>query len=281
MRDPLNHMVTQFIVEHPSAAARAINDWEPARIGIVMGRLDRESARKLLDHLDPRRALPVLLGMPDTERATLIRGMAPSDIARMLRQAKVGDADALLDSLPKTLRARVALVMSQPKSSVGALMATEIVRARGAETVETVTERIRKTRPASGAPVYLVDGGNKPTGALAALDLMRVAPDTMIADLPTHDVAPLSAATAVHMAVEDEDWLNHEVRPAVDRRGRLVGCISHGDLRRALQTGTVAQRDGDTHSALGTIVALETGLAGTMTALLAGRTTPESREERT
>ncbi len=280
MRDPLTQIVTQFIIEHPSAAARAMNDWEPERVGAVMGRLDRESARKLLDHMDPRVALPVLLGMPDSERATLVRSMAPSDIARMLRQAHDSHSTALLDSLPKTLRARVALVMSQPKSSVGALMATEIVRARGAETVETVTGRVRKTRPAAGAPIYLVDGGNKPIGALSALDLMRAAPDTLIADLPTDEVAPLSAAAAVHMAVDDEDWLNHEVRPAVDRRGRLVGCIGYGELRRALQAGTAAHHDSSKHSALGTIVTLETGLAGTMTALLAGRTTPETREDR-
>ncbi|MDF1721324.1 MAG: hypothetical protein P1U65_11680 [Minwuia sp.] len=280
MRDPLLHVVTQFIVEHPSAAARSLNDWEPARIGAVMGRLDREGARKLLDHLDPRKALPVLLGMADNSRATLIRATAPSDIARMLRQADESDAAALLESLPKTLRARVALVMSQPKSSVGALMATEIVRARGAETVETVTSRVRKARPAPGAPIYLVDGANRPTGALSALDLMRATPDTLIADLPKDDVAPVSAAMAIHMAVSEDDWLTHEVRPAVDRRGRLVGCIGYGDLRRALQTGHETQRESKGHSALGTIVALETGLAGTMTALLAGRTTPESREDR-
>ncbi len=278
MHDPLTRLVTRFIVEHPSAAARATNDWEADRIGTVMGRMDREGARKLLDHLDPRKAVPVLLGMPDSERATLIRAMPPSDIARMLRQVDEADAARLLDSLPKTLRARVALVMNQPKSSVGALMATEIVRARGAETVETVTSRVRKARPATGAPIFLVDGGNRPTGALSALDLMRAAPDALIADLPADDVSPLLAATAVHMAVDDEDWLLHEVRPAVDRRGRLVGCIGHAELRRALMAGVTARQDGDNPSALGTIVSLETGLAGTMTALLAGRSAPGNQE---
>ena len=79
-------------------------------------------------------------------------------------------------------------------------------------------------------------------------------------------------AAAVHMAAEDEDWLEHEVRPAVDRRGRLVGCIGYGDLRRALMAGAgaTASTAGD-RSALDTMVLLETGLTGTMTALLAGR----------
>ncbi|MDF1736433.1 MAG: CBS domain-containing protein [Minwuia sp.] len=281
MSDTLTHVVRQFIVEHPSAAARALADWEPQRIGATMGRLDRDTARKLLDHLDPLRAVPVLLGMPDEIRANLIRGMAPSDIARLLRQANDADAAALLESLPKTLRARVALVMSQPKSSVGALMATDVARARGAETVETVTARVRRARPVGWAPIYLVDSANRPTGALSPLDLMRATPDSLIADLPVADVAAIPAAAAVHMAAEDDDWLEHEIRPAVDRRGRLVGCIGYGDLRRALmasESASTVQR-GD-RSALDTMVLLETGLTGTMTALLAGRSPADGREER-
>ncbi|GJL89426.1 MAG: hypothetical protein DHS20C03_31350 [Minwuia thermotolerans] len=281
MSDTLTHVVRQFIIEHPSAAARAVAEWEPQRIGATMGRLDRESARKLLDHLDPLRAVPVLLGMSDEDRATLIRGMAPSDIGRMLRQAGAEDAAALLESLPKTLRARVALVMSQPKSSVGALMATEVARARGAETVETVTARVRRARPVGWAPIYLVDGANRPTGALSALDLMRATPDALIGDLPATDISAIPAAAAVHMAAEDEDWLEHEVRPAVDRRGRLVGCIGYGDLRRALVAGAGASvSSSGERSALDTMVLLETGLTGTMTALLAGRSAESGREDR-
>jgi magnesium transporter len=281
MSETLTRVVRQFIIEHPSAAARAVAEWEPQRIGATMGKLDRETARKLLDHLDPLRAVPVLLGMTEQERAALIRGMAPSDIARLLRQAHDSDATALLDSLPKTLRARVAMVMSQPKSSVGALMATEVVRARGAETVETVTARVRKARPVGWAPIYLVDGANRPTGALSPLDLMRATPDALIADLPVSDVAAIPAAAAIHMAAEDEDWLVHEIRPAVDRRGRLVGCIGHGDLRRALLASeATVSSDPEGRSALDTMVLLETGLTGTMTALLAGRSAAGGQEER-
>ena len=126
-----------------------------------------------------------------------------------------------------------------------------------------------------------MDGANRPTGALSALDLMRATPDALIGDLPATDISAIPAAAAVHMAAEDEDWLEHEVRPAVDRRGRLVGCIGYGDLRRALVAGAGASvSSSGERSALDTMVLLETGLTGTMTALLAGRSAESGREDR-
>lgn len=110
---------------------------------------------------------------------------------------------------------------------------------------------------------------------------MRATPDSLIAELPLTDVAAIPAAAAIHMAADDEDWLAHEVRPAVDRRGRLVGCISHGDLRRALMASeATATPHQEGRSALDTMVLLETGLTGTMTALLAGRSAPGGQEDR-
>jgi magnesium transporter len=274
--DNMLTLARAFAERHTEAAVDALDELPPSAIGALMSELPADCAANLLTRMPAAQAAACMAVVPQAKTVAVVRCLAPQSAADILRGLNPALRQQILAALARWRRVQIELVLRQPRQTVGAWMDTRIATARPATNVGDALKRLRDD--GSNDWLFVVGTHRHLAGAVRLGALMRAAPDLRVGALMRSPPPPLRANVAITAAMDHAGWQEHDILPVVEASNRLIGAISHVNLRRAsseLEKTPVTNEHSGSMMDVANIVYL--GMAEVMNATIARKPGPPSK----
>jgi len=229
--DSMLVLARAFSERHTEAAVDTLDELPPNAIGALVAELPADSAANLLARMPAAQATACMGFVPQSKTVSIVRCLSPQSASDILRGLDAAKRQSILSALARWRRVQIDLVLRQPRQTVGAWMDTRIATARPATSVGDAMKRLRDD--GSNDWLFVVGMHRHLIGAVRLGALMRAATDARIETLMRPAPPPLRANTAIGAAVEHAGWQQHDILPVIEASSRLIGAISHVNLRRA------------------------------------------------
>jgi magnesium transporter len=176
----------------------------------------------------------VLNPLPAQAVATVLREMAPDDMADILADLEPALIDAVLPFLEKS--DEVEDLMRYGEDTAGGIMLPEFLALEADSTIEEALGQIRRSDDLEMIYyTYVVDGHGHLVGVLSLRRLVKAAPSTRVRDVMETDVV------SVHTHQDQEQVARLVARygflsvPVVDEGNHLLGIVTVDDVLEVLQ----------------------------------------------
>lgn len=236
---PLVHtLALEFVVRHPSDAARALQDVDPDDAAALLGRAGPVPTAGILSKLGPETACVLLWRLPhDQARATLTDLDPTVSVGLLRRLGDRFDTAGLLASLPAARRRELETLMAFPADCAGSIMDPAAPVFRQDTRAGDVAASIRDSRRTGDLVVVVVDEDLQLLGTLPMVAVLLADPGARLQELAIKPTPSVDAFAHRDEVVEVLDAHKLSAMPVVDIHGRVVGVLRH----RAL--ATVAEED--------------------------------------
>jgi Mg/Co/Ni transporter MgtE len=224
---------------HPADLADIVEELGPSDRNAIFGSLDSEVAAEALSEVDPDLQASILESLSEEKAAEIIEEMSPDEAADVLADMEEAKSEAILEEMDDEPAHEVEELLVHREDSAGGLMTTEYVAV--AETL-TVGEAIAAAQGNDYAlettnTVYLVDAGERLTGAIPLARLFLADPQRPVAGLCSERLVSAPVTQRQDRVIEAFDKYNLVALPVVDGAGRLVGVITADDIIAVLRQG--------------------------------------------
>jgi magnesium transporter len=195
--------------------------------------LPRADAEDLFFTLSPADQTAVVLGLPEGERRSWMRLLAPDDAADLLQAAPSAVRDPLLALLDEPTRKEVLGLLAYAEDRAGGLMNTRFARVRPEMTVDEAMAYLRKQGREQVETIYysyVLDAAQHLLGVVSfrelfdapaaqcVCDIMRTALVTVTDQTPQEEVSQLFARSSL-IAI-----------PVVDAERHMKGIVTLDDI---------------------------------------------------
>lgn len=224
----------------------------PAEVAAMISREPIDEVVALLRALPHDAAVAVLPIVPGSQLGRIIETLGDAETARWLDDAGFDPAVAVLLRLRAERRAPILAAMptrrrrlavearfAWPEGTLGALASRRLVTVPAGATLRDVAAELAALPDAAAdddVTIHVLDTGGQLRGEV---DLRR-ALESEDRDLPVERclqrVDGLAADTPIASAVKAPVWRRLARVPVVDRENRLVGTVTHAQLREAVAT---------------------------------------------
>jgi magnesium transporter len=195
--------------------------------------LPRAEAEDLFFSLSAADQAAIVLGLPDGERRSWMRLLAPDDAADLLQAAPANARGMLLALLDDPTRQEVQGLLAYAEDRAGGLMNTRFARLRPEMTVDEAMAYLRKQGRQQVETIYycyVLAADQRLLGVVSFRELFDVEAGKHVADVMRTNVVTVTA----HTAQEDIARLFQRsgliAIPVVDDAGRMQGIITADDV---------------------------------------------------
>jgi magnesium transporter len=180
----------------------------------------------------------LLEALPEAERRSWIRLLAPDDAADLIQAAKDEEREAFMALLDDPTRKEVVALLAYAEDDAGGLMNPRYARLRPEMRVDEAINYLRKQ--ASGRMetlyyVYVLDAGQKLLGVVSMRGLFKAPPDKRVQDVMETDL--VTAAEELDQEEMSRLFADHDLVaiPVVDADGRMKGIVTVDDIVDVVQ----------------------------------------------
>ncbi|MES0872597.1 magnesium transporter [Sinimarinibacterium thermocellulolyticum] len=223
---------------------RALHALNPAEIAEFLTSLPPSERNLVWEMVSPEDDGEVLLHLPESIRAGLIRQMDTAELIKAAEELEIDDLADLLEDLPETVtrevlkaldaddRARLEKVLAYDPDTAGGLMNTDTVTVRPDVSLDVVQRylRLRGELPAHTDALYVVDRYGAYLGALPLDKILTRATDELVANVMHRDLPAIPAQEKAHDVARRFEAADLISAPVVDSKGILVGRITIDDV---------------------------------------------------
>jgi magnesium transporter len=223
---------------------RALHALNPAEIAQLLVSLPPTERNLVWEMVSPEDDGEVLLHLPESIRAGLIRQMDTAELIKAAEELEIDDLADLLESLPETVtrevlkaldaddRARLEQVLAHEPNTAGGLMNTDTVTVRPDVSIDVVQRylRLRRNLPAHTDALYVVDRYGAYLGALPLDKILTRATDELVANVMERETPAIPAGEKEHDVARRFEAADLISAPVVDAKGILVGRITVDDV---------------------------------------------------
>lgn len=229
-----DELTQRFFLDHPTDAARKIEQLPTADVVDVAARLPAKILTPVWQKLMPQTAAKLLGALPDAVSAQLLAELSPSQAVRILGFMPEADMKQRVSSLDPSLKKDLESLLSYPRDTAGRLMNTVVSTFRQDATVAQTLQRLKDSGMTTARSLFLVDDGHRLTGKVSITDVALAQPDTKLGALEVPIVGvvrPIDSLSDVTDILKNGMILD---LPVVDLDGILLGAITHEDLARTI-----------------------------------------------
>ena len=127
-----------LVLQHAADIAESLNQTSRDEALALLARLPVEHAIDVFDQPELERAADLLRGMPSERAAAILSGMASDRQVDLIRQARLGQRDALFKLVDAQTAASLRRLLAYRRDSAGSIMTTEFVSAPATASVAEV-----------------------------------------------------------------------------------------------------------------------------------------------
>jgi len=227
------YLLDRYLDNHPREVIQAIESADPEDAAAVLNQLDLDRAVKLLERFTPGFAAALLPILDEKQARQVIEAMDPGHTATLLGHLDEEQTERLLGLAGAVTTSEIKELMSYPPDTAGALMDTRVATFAPTQTVREALVQLQRDRIES-EELVVVDGGRL-LGMVRLATAVASGPETLLSELLSKSpIYVLSTAPREDVATLIEQ-ANLTVLPVVDPSERLLGCINHRALVRAIR----------------------------------------------
>lgn len=181
----------------------------------------------------------LVLSMPEEERRTWLRSIAPDDAADLIQDAPPEERTSLLDSLDPWPRAEVSALLAYKEDQAGGLMNPRFARLRPEMDIDEAIAYLRRQagQVETIYDAYVLDSGQRLLGVVSLSDLISSPRDRRVRQVMRrhfHSVLESERQEAVTKLMADHRLLAIPVR---DKAGVMCGIVTIDDALQADREG--------------------------------------------
>lgn len=224
-----------FVEAHPEAAARVLEHLAPEAAAPLLAAGPVRLIAPLVRELAPFHAARCLEVMSADDAAGLLGALGPQSAAAVLRYLPATRRPPVLEALPMARAALLRTLIGYPEQTVGAWMDPDAPALRPDRTAEQALAQLRRVRdPDRGERVYVVDLAGRLTGTVSVGRLLRAHDAATLASLVQGPPALLSARAGLRSVSRLTAWDKAPALPVAEWGGRFAGALHRADLARGL-----------------------------------------------
>ena len=242
-----------YLEQAPSSAAKVLQEMGIDEAAAFLETVPARLAAPVVNSMIPAMSARCLERVTAARSAAILRDLAHHDATTLLRLVRVDMRNTVLAELPTSMAKRLHRSLQHSVNSVGAWTDPDIPLLSPEHTVDDALRYLRDTRTASH--IFLESASNgRFLGAIGVHDLLSSERATPLANLPVHEIAPLSNRAALASVAFHPAWDDYLVLPVVGRRHNVLGGLSRTALRRGVHVQRAATQMTPS-SVLGNLVA--------------------------
>ena len=195
--------------------------------------LPRAEAEDVFFSLSAADQVALVLGVPEGERRSWVRILAPDDAADLIQAAPPSERDLLLGLLDEPTRHEVRGLLAYAEDRAGGLMNTRFARRRPEMTVDEAMAYLRKQGRQQVETIYycyVLEPDQRLVGVVSFRELFDANAGQCVCDIMRRSVVTVTD----HTAQEDVSRLFQRsgliAIPVVDDAGRMQGIITADDV---------------------------------------------------
>jgi CBS domain-containing protein len=193
---------------------------------------DRELEADVFEELDEHHQLEFIRERPDEQAAAVIARMAADDAADLIEEIDQERRARLLALLPTAQRRQIESLLGYNPSTAGGLMSPDFIALGEDCSVEQALERVRSSdiAPALLTTIYLHDSGQRLSGSVPVVGLIRARPHTLLGEIAEHE--PVFVHTDVDLPEVARMMTDYNLLtlPVVQEDQHIVGVITVDDV---------------------------------------------------
>jgi len=218
---------------HPVDLADVLEELDPNQRVALFSQLDAGHASDTLEEIEPRVQRELITAMKKERAALLINQMSPAQAADILAILPAAEADEILRLMSRDSAPRVQQILEQHDENVMLFATPHFIRMRPDTTVSDVMSNFRELARNMEVVnyVYVTDADNVLRGVVDLRGLVAAEPQQTLGEIMTEPVIGLRSERNLSDAVEMLARYGFHALPVVDPDERLLGVISHRDIR--------------------------------------------------
>jgi magnesium transporter len=218
---------------HPVDLADILEELDSSQRLAIFNQLEPEQASDTLEEVEPRVQRELIDAMDKRQVAPLIDRMSPSQAADVLAALPADQADELLGLIDKDTADRVQQIIDRHDENV-LLFATQLfIRLPATTPVKDVMTNFRQIALDMEVImyVYVTDAEGRLQGVVDLRELIAAEPDQTLGEIMTDNLITLGPKDTLGDATAALDRYGFRALPVVDDTQRLLGVVSHRDIR--------------------------------------------------
>ncbi len=201
-------------------------------------KLPREEADDFFLSLAPLEQSHVLIGLPESQRRTWIRILAPDDAADVLQEVERDRRDELLRQLDEPTRREVNALLAYAEDAAGGLMSPRFARVRPEMRVDEAIrylQRQAKDQLETIYYAYALSAEQKLMGVCSFRELFAATPDKSVRDVMHAE--PIAVREEMDQEAVARLFQRHGFMalPVVDGDGKMKGIVTIDDIVDVVQ----------------------------------------------
>ena len=200
--------------------------------------LPRSAAEEFFFQLSEREQAELVLSLPQEERRSWMRLLAPDDAADLVQNAPASEKEKLLALLDEATRKEVTALLAYAEDDAGGLMNPRFVRVRPEMTVDEAIAYLRKQareRVETIYYAYVLDAQQHLLGVVSFRDLFSSAADKTVRDVMRKAIVTVSEE--LDQEAVSQLFAKHAFTavPVVDKENRMKGIVTVDDIVDVVQ----------------------------------------------
>lgn len=217
---------------HPADVADILEELSRDEQKAVIESLDDETAAHAISEIPTRMQAALLESIPAEKASDIIEEMPPDEAADVLHELPPETSAELLAGMESDEANDVRELLGFEENTAGALMTTDYLAVDDQAPLERVAETLRAFEgPVESVhQVYLVDSGQKLTGAVPLARVLLAPSSTPLKELSTDPVISVHAHADEKEVVELFHKYNLVALPVTGEAGNLLGVVTADDV---------------------------------------------------
>lgn len=217
---------------HPATVADFTEGLTVDETWRVLARAPLTRQAEVFGYYDIPKQVEMVLGSGRERMSALLEEMAPDNRVDLLRQLDEQVVDELLPLVAKAERHDIAMLLSYPEHSAGAVMTTEYASLPANITVADALQRLRNVAPNNEMIyyIYVVDDQRHLLGFISLRDLILAKPTAIVGDVMERELISARVDEDREVLAKRLARYNFLAIPVVDEQNHLVGIVTHDDV---------------------------------------------------
>lgn len=225
-------VLEKFIIDHPAAAAQAIEKLNEDEIVHLINKIPEELAVIILSRVYSYKGAKCLESMDFKLAHRLLEKIDLNIVELLLRQCSEVFRNAILNELSSQKSAALKQKLSYPANSIGATMTPVVLSLQKEITIKDAISISKQEKLYMPTQVYVVDEEGKLDGIVKINDLLTEKSTTKLSSVMVTEIPKFFAEIDIEEVVDHPGWLEFQEIAVIDSSDRLIGNLNFKATRK-------------------------------------------------
>ena len=229
-----------YLAQQPIDAARLVETLSHRQLPGLFEEVKPATLATCLDYLTTGHAVAVFESLGTNQQQGVLREAPPRLALALLDAMSEEDREALLESLPRSIRSDLVRLQQFDADSAGRLLDRPYDTIRTDMTVAEALEALRRSGARRTRSIYVADRQNRLVGKVDMQSMAMADRDAQLGDLLEPLEGKVSVTSPRKEVVEQLERYRVDSLPVVDVEGRLLGVVRYQRLFEAIESVAMA-----------------------------------------